>query len=278
MAKALIMEDLSALNQISSLAAVPLLTAQGHQPALLPTVMLSTQTEGFGQPAQQALTTFIDATLQHWQTLAVNFAGLLIGYVGNAQLLMQLRKRLATMTIPIRVLDPVLGDNGKLYPGLTSATVTAMQQMLSQATVITPNWTELGWLVNQPWQRQPAISELQRAMQTIQACHPQLTVVVTGVHYERQVGCAWLEADQLRFIGAPPIPGHFYGTGDVFAALLLGYLLCDYPIVKAIQAAQAGVAFAVAASRTCTATERLDGLRLTALLQQLAKEGIRNEK
>ena len=67
------------------------------------------------------------------------------------------------MTIPIRVLDPVLGDNGKLYPGLTSATVTAMQQMLSQATVITPNWTELGWLVNQPWQRQPAISDLQRA-------------------------------------------------------------------------------------------------------------------
>lgn len=277
MAKVLVLEDLSALNQISGLAAVPLLTAQGHLPAFLPTVVLSTQTEGFGQPVVQTLDDFVVATLNHWQSLATRFDGLLLGYVGNAALLAQLQAWLQTTSCPVRLLDPVLGDEGALYPGLTPALVTAMRAMLLAVDIITPNWTELGLLVGQTWQQQPPRPRLERALRKLQRDFPRLTVVVTGIAQGGQLGCLWLAKGALRFAGNPAAPGHFYGTGDAFAALLLGYLVRNWSLEQAIKATLTGMATAVQATAT-GAVERQAGLQLAPLLHQLAKEGCQNDE
>ena len=277
MAKVLVLEDLSALNQISGLAAVPLLTAQGHLPAFLPTVVLSTQTEGFGQPVVQTLDDFVVATLNHWQSLATRFDGLLLGYVGNAALLAQLQTWLQTTSCPVRLLDPVLGDEGALYPGLTPALVTAMRAMLLAVDIITPNWTELGLLVGQAWQQQPPRPRLERALRKLQRDFPRLTVVVTGIAQGGQLGCLWLAKGALRFAGNPAAPGHFYGTGDAFAALLLGYLVRNWSLEQAIKATLTGMATAVQATAT-GAVERQAGLQLAPLLHQLAKEGCQNDE
>ncbi|MGY0221535.1 bifunctional hydroxymethylpyrimidine kinase/phosphomethylpyrimidine kinase [Limosilactobacillus fermentum] len=46
-------------------------------------------------------------------------------------------------SLPVTVIDPVMGDRGSLYPGLDEDYVVAVRQLCQKATVITPNWTEL---------------------------------------------------------------------------------------------------------------------------------------
>ena len=42
--------------------------------------------------------------------------------------------------------DPIMGDNGKLYNGVTPSTINSMREMLSVADLCFPNYTEACYL------------------------------------------------------------------------------------------------------------------------------------
>lgn len=113
----LVAEDLSAIGTMSLGVAIPILAALGVPTAVLPTQVLSTQTEGFGTPAKQFSPTWLTATITHWQQERIQLAGGLIGYVGQVELLQQLVKLVVSQQVHPLIVDPVMGDDGALYPG-----------------------------------------------------------------------------------------------------------------------------------------------------------------
>lgn len=221
----LIAEDLSAVGNISMTEALPILAAFGQRPVPLPTVVLSAQTEGLGEPAKLQTASWLEQTNQQWREITdLRFDQALIGYVGNVAALTAVQQLLTTWQPMEVVLDPVLGDHGKLYPGLDTNYVSALSSLLELGTVLTPNLTELEILsgvnltvVDNEY--------LQRALQTLNQKLPNpKQIIVTGVKRQNQIGSFWLADGKLQSYFVKYLPRHFSGAGDAFAAILTGYL------------------------------------------------------
>ncbi|WP_251547084.1 PfkB family carbohydrate kinase [Limosilactobacillus caecicola] len=270
----LVIEDFSALGQISTVAAVTILQALDYTTAMLPTALLSTQTEGFGTPERLATNDWLQKTIRHWQRVqGLNFKGILVGYLGQDELVASINRllKMTETTGPIFV-DPVMGDEGKLYPGLSSDYVGEIRQLCQQATLITPNWTELCLLAGEEPSLPATQEKAQQLLRRLIEFEIKSQVIITGVKIGRQVGCVVPQrGDQFQFIGNPAVAGHFFGTGDTFAALLLGLLMSGNSTEAAVKKATQLIYTAIQSTAQEPITDRKYGLKLGHLIQQLTK-------
>lgn len=265
----LIAEDLSAIGQISLSAALPIFTKVNIPVALTPTGLLSSQTEGFGKPVLQDLTSWLDSTFKHWQTQNIELAGALIGYLASKQLCQYFETYLKQAALPLVVIDPVMGDGGALYPGITADHVQAMRALIAQAHVITPNLTEAQFLTQRPITENVDRLQLIEIFEALtKLTSPQTKIVITGIPDQNQIATIWRDQGKFYQMTEPKLPGHFYGSGDVFAALLTCHLQQKVQFSDAVRRATRLVHLAL----TQTAehqVERRFGLQLSRLLDQL---------
>lgn len=268
----LIIEDCSALGQISAVAAVTILQALGETTALLPTSLLSTQTEGFGQPVRLMTDDWLARTSRHWQAQRVEFKSALVGYLGSPHIITTVHQLLDQLQPSRLIVDPVMADQGQLYPGLTGHYPQLLRSLCRRATVITPNWTELCFLAGQPVMA-PSREHLTKLIDRLSKMRITAPVVVTGVRNGPVIGY-WLVEDQhIVYLPEKYFPGHYYGTGDTFAALLTGFLNRQLSLEQAVTAARTALTTAVAETSQLPEEERYYGLRLQALLADLARKG-----
>lgn len=275
---ALVIEDFSALGQISMVAALTVLQSMNYTTAALPTAMLSTQTECFGNPQRLDTVNWMNKSIGHWQSLPdLDFNGALIGYLGQTALINPIEQLLAQKmgNRPV-IVDPVMGDEGSLYPGLNQDYVQAIRKLCQQATVITPNWTELCLLTNAPQNYKMTSGHAEQLLGQLTDVNINAQVVITGVKLGQQTGCVLQSREEgFKFVGNPQVPGHFYGTGDTFAALLLGFLLQDGSLTHAVKKATKMVYTAIQATAVEEpVTNRKYGIKLGQLIKQLTTNGV----
>lgn len=265
---ALLIEDFSALGQISMIGALSVLQAMGITTAALPATILSSQTEGFGQPAVLDTKQWIDDALRHWQDQKIEPAGVLIGYLGQHTLADHLGKWLQQIDQApfFKMIDPVMGDQGELYPGFDQDYVQSIRELCQSADLITPNWTELCLLANQPFCK-PTAEAIKQGIERLRSEQITADVIVTGVRMDNQVGCCFWQDHKLQFYGNSIQTGHFYGTGDVFAALLYGRLLQHWPLDEAVDDSIMAMDQAIRQTAPLADSERRFGLRLDHLMQ-----------
>lgn len=265
----LIVEDCTALGQISLVTAMTILQTMGETTALLPTSLLSTQTEGFGKPVRLATDKWLKAATDHWRTEKVMMAGALVGYLGTKELVATLQP-IINQVVGKVIIDPVMADQGKLYPGIPKDYPQAMKKLCKLADIITPNWTELCLLTKQAV-GQPSITKFKQAIQVLRRQGISAQVVVTGVVQNTKIGYWVYQGSQVKFIAFDYFPGHFYGTGDAFTALLYGFLK-RYPLEQAIQAAGAALERAVKETSRLPESERRYGIQLSELIAYLTRK------
>lgn len=229
-------------------ASLSVMQAFDHTTAALPSALLSTQTEGFGTPKKLATNHWIKETMDHWHLIPdLDFNGALIGYLGNGQIVNQvqqiLNRKLGNQVV---LIDPVMADRGALYPGLDEDYVRKIKALCKSAQIITPNWTELCLLSGMP-AKQPFNEEnIEKALTNLQQAKINAHVVVTGVQRGSLMGCMFESLEEgFEFIGNPTVDGHFYGTGDTFAALVLGFLQDDNSLTDAVHLASEAIYQAV---------------------------------
>lgn len=305
---ALLIEDFSALGQISLIGALSVLQAMGITTASLPATILSSQTEGFGQPAVLDTEQWIQASLRHWQAQDIEPSGVLIGYLGQCTLAEQLGSWLEqqNLTDCLKIVDPVMGDQGRLYPGFDHDYVEAVKKLCRHADLITPNWTELCFLAGLPYSL-PTAETLIQGIDQLKAAGINATIIVTGVHLNGQIGCCWRQDQQtkfdwrqqqnrpenllngsdshqslqsnsdcyhnqpLNFCGNDVQSGHFYGTGDIFSALLYGRLLQGWSLETAVENATDAMELTIQQTAPLPDNERRFGLRLDHLIHYVSK-------
>lgn len=265
----LIIEDCSALGQISLVTATTILQAMGETTALLPTSLLSTQTEGFGKPARLATDEWLKAATDHWRTAKVLMAGALVGYLGTKELVTTLQPIINQVAGKV-IIDPVMADQGELYPGIPRDYPQAMRKLCTLADIITPNWTELCLLTEQVV-GQPSIAKFKQAIQVLRQQGISAQVVVTGVVQDAKIGYWVCQGGHVKSIAFDYFPGHFYGTGDAFTALLYGFLK-RYPLEQAIQAAGTALERAVRETSCLPEDERRYGIQLSGLIAYLTRK------
>ena len=232
----LTIQDLSCVGRCSLTVALPVLSAMGLRCSVLPTAVLSTHT-GFPSPVVRSLTEELLPFAQHWKACGVRFDAASVGYLSDPEQARVVGTLLELLEIPLVILDPVLGDGGRLYSRMTQAHLEAVRQLCARADVLLPNLTEAAFLTGRPYEEQPGEPEkLLEELQTLTS-----RVVVTGLtRGEGTIGVCGAEPGQAPFFRyTPRIPRQLHGTGDLFAAVLAGSLLKNLTLeTAALRAAE----------------------------------------
>lgn len=268
-------QDLSGLGRCSLSVILPVLSVMGTQCCPLPTAVLSAHT-AFPAPeaaAFQDLTGAMEQTLDHWEALHVTFDAIYSGFLGSLQQIALLRRLIQQFRQKetLVLIDPVMGDHGRVYRTYTQEMCEQTALLAAEADLITPNLTEAALLLGEPFDHIPTTQAGIEAWLQRLSLDGKRSVVITGVSLAPKTlgaGCLDGASGKIRFAMARQEPGQFFGTGDLFAAVLLGSLLRGEALSEATARAVDFIQKAVA--RTLTAgTPMLEGVQFEPLLQEL---------
>ena len=217
--------DISCVGRCSLTVALPLLSAAGIETCAIPTAVLSTHTGGFSGYTFRDLTEDLVPIAAHWQTLNLKFDALYTGFLGSEKqikVMLEIINMLANEETLLFV-DPVMADHGELYPCFSEDFPAKMLKLCSKAKIVVPNMTEAALLLGIPFKKGPYTPNYVRMLlEGLCSLGPD-TAVVTGVFYdEEHYGAAALSSTgEVINAFTKRITGIYYGTGDIFASVLL---------------------------------------------------------
>lgn len=236
--RVLTIQDLSCVGKCSLTVAQPILSAMGISCSVLPTAVLSTHT-AFPKPYVRSLTEDILPICRHWQENGVSFDAILVGYLSDPEQAEAVLEVMQAFSCPV-ILDPAMGDHGKLYSGITRDHVEAMRDLSSLAQVLLPNVTEASFLTGLPWQPTTDGHYLRQMLAKLQRKENQ-SIIITGISPDdTYTGYAGLQAGEGMFsYETERNPRTLHGTGDIFSAVFTGaYVLGKEPYEAAELAAR----------------------------------------
>ncbi|MFP5528682.1 pyridoxamine kinase [Peptococcus simiae] len=242
--------DLCGLGHSSLACALPIISACGHQVIAAPTSVLSSQTDGYENYARTGLTHFLHDTLRHWVREDLKVDALYSGYLADPLQVAHVQFAVDRLLKPdgLVLVDPVLGDDGKLYPDFGEEMIDAMVQLIRHADIVSPNVTELCALTGRPLDHPLTEADLKAAVLALADLGPKQIVVTSFATDDRQItSCAYDVLRQAFFFHRQDrLPAHYCGTGDLFASVLLGSLLKGISFNDAIVRADQFVGAAIA--------------------------------
>ena len=223
--KVLALHDLSAVGRAGLTQAISALIAMGHQCIPLPTAVYSSHA-GIPGFVTQDLTDWLSGALGQYEALGLRFDAVLSGFL-SAPAQVECVRRAAACKQPngILLVDPVMGDNGKLYKICTPELVDSLRQLCHMADYITPNVTEAAVLLDLPADTTPeSMTEAEDWVHRLCERYETRTVL-TGLGDETTVFTLCGQDDTVQTVTNPRIGAYYPGTGDLFAAVLTGSLL-----------------------------------------------------
>jgi len=222
--------DLSGFGRASLTVVIPILSRMGTQVCPLPTAVLSTHSK-FKDFHFVDMTTQLQSIINHWKKLDLSFDAIYSGFLGSHEQIEIVRSFIHDFRRENQwvVVDPVLGDDGKIYAPLSQEHVTEMQSLIPEADVITPNLTEAALLLNKPYPKKISINTIKEWIVDLSEKGPE-TVVVTSVPEGRrknQTAVVAYNSKDKRFwkVSCNYLPANYPGTGDAFASVVVGSLL-----------------------------------------------------
>ena len=223
----LTIQDISCVGQCSLTVALPILSSCGVETAILPSAVLSTHTGGFTGFTVRDLTDDMPGIAAHWKKEGIKFDAFYTGYLGSAKQIDYVKDIFETMGKDgaVRVVDPAMADNGKLYGAFDMAYVEAMKPLCASADILVPNITEACFLSGVEYREkydEAYIAELLEKTAALGAS----TVVLTGVGYEEgKTGVVVYENGKTSYYEHKRIAKGSHGTGDIYASAFVGALM-----------------------------------------------------
>lgn len=230
--------DMSGFGRCSLTVAIPILSAMGIQCCPLPTAFLSTHTGGFEGFTFLDMTDEMPKISAHWRDLGLNFQAIYSGFLGSARQIRIVENFIADFREPdtLVVVDPVMGDHGRVYQTYTPAMCEGTAQLARHADVITPNLTEAALLLGISYEELPLGEAGCREIVERLSMEGTRSVVLTGASTaEGQIGamCYDKKTGRTEAAQARRVPREFHGTGDVFASVLTGALVQGRSLLEA---------------------------------------------
>ena len=242
MKKIAVINDLSGFGKCSLSAALPIISAFGIQACPLPTGVFSNQT-GYESFKSVDLTDSMTEFIEEWKRLGAAFDGILTGFIPNSRqgsIISDFIDCFKNENTVVTV-DPIMGDDGALYPCHSEKTVAAIKELVKKADIITPNVTELALLCSLPPEKAYTPAEIERMSENTGV----KTVITTGLDLGYEIGNAVYSEGKFELIKSKKIGEHFSGTGDIFTAYVLSDYLKRGNIFAAVQSASEFISKAI---------------------------------
>jgi pyridoxine kinase len=238
----LIINDMPGYGKVALAAMLPILSNMGHSVYNLPTALVS-NTLDYGKFTILDTTDYMVKAIQVWKELNFQFDCITTGFLASASQVGiirdfiegQKKEGLLVMT------DPIMGDDGALYNGVTEETVNNMRKLIGVADVIVPNLTEAEFLTGlYTGEERLTAEQARQVVDGLRTFGPRSVVVTSGVSLEDGGHMVWgYDHTTQEYFTIPYrfIPVHFPGTGDMFSAFLVGNLLAGKPLQQAVKKA-----------------------------------------
>lgn len=266
-------QDISCVGRCSLTVIMPVLAMLGIQVCPLPTAVLSTHLGGFKDLAFCDFTEHMPDFFHHWQQENIAFDSIYSGFLASERQIEIVKDFIDTFAKPgsLVLVDPVMGDSGRLYSTYTTTMQNKMRMLVGKASVITPNYTEACFLLGETYQAKNVDMDTTKKWLVRLADLGPEKVVITGIPcdgkkvaniaYDRNSGETWEFMHEF-------IPVSYPGTGDIFASVLLGLLLRGGPLPKAMEQAAHFVVKAIDVTVKARTPVR-EGVLLEKVLSQL---------
>ena len=225
MKQILLINDIAGYGKVGMAAMLPILSYMGLPAFNLPTMLVS-NTLNYGDYARLDTTEYMRQTLPVWQRLGFHFDAICTGLMFNplqAQLVSDFCREQASKGCTVYV-DPVMGDGGSLYHGMTQEQVQLMRRMVGVAHVAKPNYTEACLLCGVPYREEGISADEARSLLDAIIALGAHSAIITSCVVDGEPQVCGYDGDSREYFFHPydVIPGLFHGTGDIFSAVLIG--------------------------------------------------------
>ena len=225
--KILTIQDISCYGQCSITVALPILSACGYETAILPTSILSTHTSGFKNFVYKDMDEELTNFIRHWQDENIHYDVIYTGYLGSESLIdlaisaiKKLRKENSLI-----VIDPAMGDNGKLYPVFNKAYALKMRELINEADIILPNITEACFMLDKDYPSSYDRDYIESLLDDLKA-YTSAKIVLTDVGFkEGTTGVYIADGYKKQYYMHEKVGNGSHGTGDVFSSSFIAAYL-----------------------------------------------------
>ena len=178
--------------------------------------------------------------INNWEILGLNFDGICTGFLGSKEqikIVVEFLEKFKTKD-NIVLIDPVMGDYGKLYSTYTDEMCKEMQNLIKYADVLTPNLTELCRLLDLAYPSQtPSHEELHMLCKKLSLQGPK-KIVITGLQRQGLIENFIFESDKpYSVIKVEKIGIDRSGTGDVFSSIVSASIVKSESLYSSVEKA-----------------------------------------
>ncbi len=220
----LTLQDISCFGQCSLTVALPIISACKIETCILPSAVLSTHTGGFSGFTFRDLTEDIPQIIDHWKKENILFDAVYTGYLGSLtqiDYVKRIKRELLKEGAKL-IVDPAMGDNGKLYSIFDTVYAKEMAKLCAEADVILPNITEACFMTDMEYKEEydeKYVDDLLKALDKMGA----KTIVLTGIGYDKDsTGVVVYQNGEKQYYKHKKYEKGCHGTGDVYSSAFVG--------------------------------------------------------
>ncbi len=225
--KVLTIQDISCYGQCSLTVALPIISACGTETVIMPSAVLSTHTAGFNGFTCRDLTDDIPQIAEHWKRENIEFDCVYTGYLGSQKQIDYVTDIFGSLIKEggLKIVDPAMADNGKLYPAFDMNYVAGMKTLCAKADILLPNITEACFLTDTEFKTEYDEAYINGLFEKLTKLGAK-SVVLTGVSFNKgKTGVCIYENGETKYYEHKLISKGSHGTGDVYASAFVGALM-----------------------------------------------------
>lgn len=232
-----LINDVTGYSRCSIAAQLPIISAMAIECVFVPTAILSINTYHPGYFFDD-YTDRMNDYIATYKNINLEFDGIVTGFLGSAKQIdividfIKNFKRENTFVL----IDPVMGDHGKIYPTYTLEMQEKMRELIPYASIMTPNLTELCALLNLDYPHEiPSFEELFNMCDLLAKKGPE-KIVVTGICINEEIiNFLYEKGKDYRIIKVKKIGEDRSGTGDVISGVIAGKYLLNHDFYQSVK-------------------------------------------
>ena len=241
--KIAVINDFCGFGRCSIAASLPIISALKIQCCPLPTSIFSNHT-GFESFYYTDYTEHMVRYMQEWEKLDLQFHGILTGFLGSPDQILIVKSFLERFKTEsnITVIDPVMGDYGRLYPTYSPRLAEQMCSLVPYADILIPNLTEACILTETAYDPDMDEASLETLCQKLSAMGPKKVVISGLSRGEDLENFIYEEGKQPHIVREHKVGPCRSGTGDVFSSIITADAVNGKDLTSAVRHASSFIA------------------------------------
>ena len=255
--KIALINDMCGFGRCSLTVSMPIISAMCIQACPVPTAVFSNHT-AYESFYRQDMTASLPQYIMQWYKLGLQFNAVLAGYLSSPEQIKITAEFAKKFTVPkgIFVLDPVMGDNGRLYSAYHSDMLERMKELVSYSDVLTPNLTEACFLTDTDYnsvmsttgkKRNDILLKMAERLSTGMKCGCG-KVVISGIETKEYITNYVYDNVTGTCLRSKKSGPSRCGTGDIFSSIITAALVSGHSFNEAVKLAAAFIRKCIAVS------------------------------